>query len=41
MFAENLEISDYLQEGDAGFKKPKVSRSLLDCEVNIELVLLD
>jgi hypothetical protein len=22
---ENLDISDYLQEGDVGFKKPKVS----------------
>lgn len=22
---ENIEISDYLQEGDVGFKKPKVS----------------
>jgi hypothetical protein len=22
---ENIEISDYLQEGEAGFKKPKVS----------------
>lgn len=26
---ENQEMSDYLQEGDAGFKKPKVSSSLV------------
>lgn len=24
-YTENIEISDYLQEGDVGFKKPKVS----------------
>lgn len=24
-FSENLEIFDYLKEGDAGFKKPKVN----------------
>ena len=24
-YIENIEISDYLQEGDVGFKKPKVS----------------
>lgn len=26
---ENIEISDYLQEGDVGFKKPKVSSTQL------------
>jgi hypothetical protein len=26
-YTENIEISDYLQEGDVGFKKPKVSSS--------------
>ena len=26
IFAENMEITDYLQEGDIGFKKPKAKK---------------
>ena len=26
MFLENMEIADYLQEGDVGFKKPKTKK---------------
>lgn len=34
--AENGEVSDYLQEGDVGFKRPKVSRASSSCRARVE-----
>ena len=31
LFSENVEIDDYLKEGDVGFKKPKVYNFALNC----------
>ena len=28
---ENMEIADYLQEGDIGFKKPKAKKKGINC----------
>jgi hypothetical protein len=38
---ENNEINDYMQEGDVGFKKPKVCTGLNFCSENILTCLED
>jgi hypothetical protein len=40
MYSENLELADYLKEGDVGFKKPKASSARPIIDSQHKLILL-